>query len=94
MSLLEVFRHKQKKSNSAAIARERLQIIVAHERGSSQTPDYLPAMKQDILAVVRKYVNVAQDHVSVSFESHHDVSILELNVTLPEDHEHSEPVPY
>ncbi|WP_281648985.1 cell division topological specificity factor MinE [Parendozoicomonas sp. Alg238-R29] len=85
MSILEVFRHKQKKTNSAAIARERLQIIVAHERnGEHTTPDYLPSMKQDILEVVRKYVDVQQEHVSITFESQQDVSILELNVTLPE----------
>ena len=93
MSLLEVFRHKQKKSNSASIARERLQIIVAHERTGQHTPDYLPAMKQDILAVVRKYVNVEQEHISFSFESQQEVSILELNVTLPEEQNHDNSVP-
>ncbi|CAM3584704.1 cell division topological specificity factor MinE [Parendozoicomonas haliclonae] len=87
MSLLEVFRSKQKKNehNSAAIARERLQIIVTHERAGNNTPDYIPSMKQDILEVVRKYVSVSEEHVSITFESQKDVSILELNVTLPEN---------
>ncbi|MTI12222.1 cell division topological specificity factor MinE [Sansalvadorimonas verongulae] len=86
MSILEIFRSREKKANSAAIARERLQIIVAHERnGQHTTPDYLPAMKQDILNVVRKYVQVEQDHVSITFENQQDVSILELNVTLPDN---------
>lgn len=84
MSILGVFRTRGKKDNSAAIARERLQIIVAHERNDNKTPDYLPSMKKDILEVVRKYVSVEQDHVSISFENQQDVSILELNVTLPE----------
>ncbi len=84
MSLLDVFRSKQPTNNSAAIARERLQIIVAHERVGHDTPDYIPAMKQDILEVVRKYVEVQQEHVAIKFECLDDVSILELNVTLPE----------
>lgn len=84
MSILEVFRTRTKKDNTAAIARERLQIIVAHERNDNKIPDYLPSMKQDILEVVRKYVSVEQDHVSITFENQQDVSILELNVTLPE----------
>ena len=89
MSLLEVFRsNKQNKGehSSAAIARERLQIIITHERADDNTPDYLSSMKLDILAVIRKYVNVSDDQVNISFESQDDVSILELNVTLPESH--------
>ncbi len=89
MSLLDAFLKRRKKddsNDSAAIAKERLQIIVTHERAGLQNkPDYIPAMKQDILAVIRRYVNVSEDHVNISFETHPDVSILELNVTLPDD---------
>ena len=92
MSILEVFRQRSKKNTSASVARERLQIIVAHERSNQNTPDYLPAMKKDILEVVRKYVDIGQDHVNITFESNQDVSILELNVTLPEQ-DRSETVP-
>ena len=83
MSLLDVFR-REKKENSAAIAKERLQILVTHERTSVETPDYLPAMEQDILAVVRKYVPVGQDNVTIHFENNDDISILEVEVTLPD----------
>jgi cell division topological specificity factor len=84
MSLLDYFR-SQKKS-SASLAKERLQIIVAHERSNRGTPDYLPQLKQDILDVIRKYVDISQDQVQVQLEQNEDdLAVLELNVTLPDD---------
>ena len=84
MSLLDYFRSEKK--NSASLAKERLQIIVAHERSQSGTPDYLPQLKQDILDVIRKYVNVGADAVQVQFDQNEDdLAVLELNVTLPDE---------
>ena len=83
MSIFDYF--KSNKKNTASIARERLQIIVAHERGKREQPDYLPQLQQEILAVIRKYVNVGDDQVQVQLDKNDDCSILELNVTLPED---------
>ena len=67
------------------MAKERLQIIVAHERRKRTEPDYLPMMQQEIVQVIRKYVSIADDQVSVQLESSDDCSVLELNVTLPEN---------
>lgn len=83
MSFFDYF--KSSKKNTASIAKERLQIIVAHERGKREQPDYLPELQQEILAVIRKYVSVDQDQVQVQLDKNDDCSILELNVTLPED---------
>ncbi len=84
MALLEFF--SSRKQKSASVAKERLQIIVAERRkaGSSQ-PTYLPQLKQDILNVISKYVDVDPEHVSVALEQRDDeLSVLELNVTLPD----------
>ncbi len=84
MSLLDYFRSEKK--SSASLAKERLQIIVAHERSARGTPDYLPQLKQDILAVIRKYVEIDADQVQVQLEQNEDdLAVLELNVTLPDD---------
>lgn len=83
MSFFDYF--KSNKKNTASIAKERLQIIVAHERGKREQPDYLPQLQQEILEVIRKYVSVEQDQVQVQLDKNDDCSILELNVTLPED---------
>lgn len=82
MSFLDYF--KSTKKNTASIAKERLQIIVAHERGKRDQPDYMPMLQQEILAVIRKYVSVDQDQVQVQLDKNDDCSVLELNVTLPE----------
>ena len=75
---------KKGKPNTAAVAKERLQIIVAHERRKRSQPDYLPMMQQEILEVIRKYVHIADDDVSVQLENSEVCSVLELNITLPE----------
>ncbi|PSW07457.1 cell division topological specificity factor MinE [Photobacterium lipolyticum] len=85
MALLEFFRPK--KTTTASVAKERLQIIVAERRSAGQAaPSYLPQLKQDILDVIRKYVNITPEQVSVNLDQREeDLSVLELNVTLPED---------
>ncbi|MBF8781697.1 cell division topological specificity factor MinE [Pseudomonas fulva] len=83
MNLFDFFRGRQKQS-SASVAKERLQIIVAHERGQRSTPDYLPALQKELVEVIRKYVNIGSDDVHVALEDQGNCSILELNVTLPE----------
>lgn len=82
MSLLDYF--KTTKKNSAKLAKERLQILVAHERNSHSQPSYLPALQQELLQVIQKYIQIDQDDISVHFESDDDQEILELNITLPE----------
>ena len=82
MSFLDYF--KGKKNKSASVAKERLQIIVAHERGQREQPDYLPQLQQELLEVIRKYVQISDDMVQVEVDRNDSCSVLELNVTLPE----------
>ncbi|WP_166840896.1 cell division topological specificity factor MinE [Rheinheimera pleomorphica] len=84
MSLLDYFRSSKK--NTANTAKERLQIIVAHERRKRNSPDYLPQLERDILEVIRKYVDISPEQIAVSLEKRDDeLSVLELNVTFPDD---------
>jgi len=83
MSFFDYFRSKAQPT-SAELAKERLQIIVAHERGARTNPDYLPQMQQEIIAVIKKYIAIDQDQVSVQLDSNDDCSVLEVNVTLPD----------
>ncbi len=79
MSFLDHFRSQKK---SAHVAKERLQIIVARERGPRGGPDYLPRLKEELLLVVRKYVPVDQDGVKMRLDREGDLEVLEINVTL------------
>lgn len=84
MSLLDYFRTS--KISSASVAKERLQILVAHERSSRNQPSYLPQLQKELLEVIQKYVNVGQDAISVNFEQDENQETLELNIVLPDYH--------
>ncbi len=81
MSIFDYFRTTRK--DTASIAKERLQIIVAHERTQRGQPDYLPQLQQELLDVIRRYVEVDQDQVDVQLDSNGNCSVLELNIVLP-----------
>lgn len=80
MNLSNYFRTQKKKS--AAVAKERLQIIVAHERAQRGGRDYLPMLKDELLKVIRKYVPVDQEAVRIQLDREGDYEVLELNITL------------
>jgi cell division topological specificity factor len=82
MSLLDLLLGRKK--NTAATAKDRLQIIIAQERVQSQAPDYLPMLKKELLEVLAKYVNISPDDIRISQEQHDGLEMLELNITLPE----------
>lgn len=83
MSLLDYFRSTQKKG-SASLAKERLQILVAHERAERNKPSYLKDLQNELLQVVRKYVQVDDEAISVQLEQDGNQEILELNILLPD----------
>ncbi len=82
MSFFDYF--TRKKSTTASIAKERLQVIVAHERGKRNQPDYLPALQKDIMDVIKKYVDIDLEAIDVQLETNGNCAVLELNVTLPD----------
>ena|SRR5436305_1782243 len=69
-----------KKPATAGIAKERLQVVLAHERAGRQAPDFLPALQRDVIAAIGRYVVIAEDLVQVSFKRRNGASVLELNV--------------
>jgi cell division topological specificity factor len=82
MGILSFFRSSSK--SSASVAKERLQIVVAHQRRENQRPDYFLSLQRDLLEVVRRYVTVSDDAVKVEVDHQGDCDILELNIVLPE----------
>ncbi|MGR9073070.1 MAG: cell division topological specificity factor MinE [Gammaproteobacteria bacterium] len=83
MGLLDYF--KTSRLSSASVAKERLQILVAHERSSRNQPSYLPQMQKELLEVVRKYVDVDQDAITINFEQDDNQEVFELNIVLPDN---------
>ncbi len=83
MGLIDYFRSS--KNASASTAKERLQILVAQQRTHRDQPSYIPKLQQELLEVVRKYVHVEQDAISINFEQDDNQEILELNIVLPDE---------
>lgn len=81
MSIFNFFRSPPRPS--AVQAKERLQIIMAHERAGRTGPDYLPMLQQELLAVIAKYVDIDQNKVEVKLDRGGDCSTLEVNIELP-----------
>ena len=76
---------KGDKPNSAKIAKDRLMLAVAYQRsGQANGPSYLPKLREELLGVVRKYVQVSDEAVQFSVQREGGLEVLELNITLPD----------
>ena len=79
-----------RKRSTANVAKERLQIILAHERSVdghgmySNAPDWLPQLQQELVDVVAKYIKINRDDLRINLEKRDNLELLEINVTLPE----------
>ncbi len=82
---MSIFNYLRRRNSTASVAKERLQIIISHERIQRNAPDYLPKLQEEIIAVIAKYVPISRDKVSVNLERMGDSSVLELNVTMPDE---------
>ena len=82
MSLLSMlFGNKPK---TAAVAKERLQLIIARERDGSGSADFLPELQRDLIQVISKYVNINPQDIHVALEKQDRYEVLEVKIELPE----------
>ena len=72
-----------RRGNSAPVARERLQILLAHERNARSQPDLLGVLREEILAVIGRHVPLDPDKVQIKMERGGTVSTLEVDIELP-----------
>jgi len=79
MSMFGLF----KRRGSAPVARERLQILLAHERTARGRPDLLATLREEILALVARHVSVEDDNVQIKMDCGDTVSTLEIDIEIP-----------
>ena len=79
MSIFELFRKK----TSAPVARDRLQLLLAHERSIIGKSDLLAILQEEILAVIAKHISVDRDAVQIKLDRGSSVSTLEIDVEVP-----------
>lgn len=84
MSFITFFLGEKKKT--ANVAKERLQIILAHERSgrNAAEPDYLPALQRELMAVISKYVKINLSDIKVNLERQDNLEVLEVKIELPD----------
>jgi cell division topological specificity factor len=69
--------------STAPVARERLQILLAHERAVLGQPDLVTVLREEILAVIAKHLTVVSDQVQVKMNRGDKVSTLEIDIEIP-----------
>ena len=79
MSLFRFF----SKPASAPQARERLQVLLAHERASHEHSDLVAVLREEILAFIAKHIQIYRDKVSVKMDRGDQMSTLEVDIELP-----------
>lgn len=80
MSLLGFFARKP----SAPVARERLQILLSHERIAGGKSDLAAVLQEEILAVIAKHIAIDREKVQVKLDREKDVSTLEIDIEMPD----------
>jgi len=78
MNLLKLLRR-----GSAPVARERLQLLLAHERSARSQPDLLGVLREEILDVIRRHVSFDPDRVQIKMDRGRSVSTLEFEIEIP-----------
>jgi cell division topological specificity factor len=81
--LADIFRSRKPEPATANQAKERLQIVLAHERIGRTREDFLPKLQQEIVAVVARYVSIDPGRVNVSLDRGGDMSTLAIEIDLP-----------
>ena len=84
MSLFSFLLGEKKKT--ASVAKERLQIILAHERSGRgvSRPDYLPALQRELVAVISKYVTIRPEDIRIQLERKDNLEVLKVKIELPD----------
>jgi cell division topological specificity factor len=79
MRLFDLF----KRSGSAPVARERLQLLLAYERKNQNQPDLVALLREEIMAVIAKHIKVDHDDVHVTMDRGSTTSTLEIDIQIP-----------
>lgn len=79
MTLVDLFRRR----GSAPVARERLQVLLAYERNNRSQPDLVALLREEIMSVIIKHIQVEQDDVRVTMDRGETMSTLEIDISIP-----------
>ncbi len=80
------------KKSSANVAKERLQLIITHERneGTPGAPDFLPQLQKDLIEVISKYIKINEEDLKVNVDKHGNLEVLEVKIEMPQDNKETD----
>lgn len=82
MSILSFLLGEKKKT--ASVAKERLQLIIAHERVNGRpAADYLPQLQEELIKVIRKYLTIGDDDIKLNVDRQGNLEVLEVKIEIP-----------
>lgn len=73
------------RNRTAPVARDRLQVLLAHERALAGRPDLAAVLQEEILAVIAKHIPISRDKVNVKLDRQDQVSTLEIDIEMPQE---------
>jgi len=82
MSILSFLLGEKKKT--ATVAKERLQLIIAHEKSGNASHNYLPALQRELIAVISRYVKIADEDIQVHLERQGQLEVIEVKIEIPQ----------
>ena len=80
---MSIFDFLLPKKKTACVAKERLQIIISHERTNNTAPDFLPKMRKELIAVIAKYIPLQEDQINIQMHRQDNHSTIEMNFVIP-----------
>ena len=83
MNLFGLFKRREPEPATAPIARERLQVLLAHERISPDQPNLLRALKNEIINAIARHVSVKPEAINVRIERRKSTAIMRIAVDIP-----------
>ena len=79
MSLFSWFKNR----NTAPVARERLKMVLAHERVGNTHSQLIAVLQEEIIAVIAKHMQIDRDKVSIKLDKGDEVNTLEIDIEMP-----------
>ncbi len=83
MIFFGLFKRREREAGTAPVARERLQVLLAHDRASSGQPNLMAILKDEIIAAIGRHVAVRPEGVSVRIDRREAVPVLRIAVNMP-----------
>jgi cell division topological specificity factor len=73
------------RNRSAPVARERLQLLLSHERALTGRSDLAAVLQEEILAVIARHIAIDRDKVNVKLDHGNQISTLEIDIEMPDE---------